>query len=152
MCVPRIFGWKNSPLVYYILICIFDPLMMMNCFCKMVEKRKAFSIISSWDHCQRFSPLFISKVLWVGFEPANNLNSGFFEGSCAEVIYMIFIYYIYIYIIYETLLSIVIKGQFLVISKKSVIFIIILFISRVWPNLSQHIHFSTRSWWIYCYF
>ena len=84
------------PLWCTILICIFDSLMMMNCFCKMVEKRKAFSIISSWDHCQRFSPLFISKVLWVGFEPANNLNSGFFEGSCAEVIYMIFIYYIYI--------------------------------------------------------
>ena len=25
-------------------------MMMMNCFCGMVDQRKAFSLISSWDH------------------------------------------------------------------------------------------------------
>ena len=33
---------------------------LMNCFCGMVDGRKAFSLISSWDHCQRSSPLQIS--------------------------------------------------------------------------------------------
>ena len=27
-------------------------MMMMNCFCGMVDRRKTFSLISSWDHCQ----------------------------------------------------------------------------------------------------
>ena len=36
--------------------------MMMNCFCGMVDRRKAFSLISSRDHCQRSSPSRIS--LW----------------------------------------------------------------------------------------
>ena len=31
-------------------------MMMMNCFCGMVDQRKAFSLISSQDHCQRSSP------------------------------------------------------------------------------------------------
>ena len=31
-------------------------MMMMNCFCGMVDRRKAFSLISSRDHCQRSSP------------------------------------------------------------------------------------------------
>ena len=30
-------------------------MMMMNCFCGMVDWRKAFSVISSRDHCQRSS-------------------------------------------------------------------------------------------------
>ena len=30
-------------------------MMMMNCFCGMVDRRKAFSLISSRDHCQRSS-------------------------------------------------------------------------------------------------
>ena len=29
---------------------------LMNCFCGMVDRRKAFSLISSRDHCQRSSP------------------------------------------------------------------------------------------------
>ena len=32
-------------------------MMMMNCFCGMVEQQKAFSLISSQDHCQISSPL-----------------------------------------------------------------------------------------------
>ena len=37
-------------------------MVMMNCFCDMVDQRKAFSLISSRDHCQRFSPPRISNT------------------------------------------------------------------------------------------
>ena len=50
--------------------------MMMNCFCGMVDQRKAFSLISSGDHCQRSTPLLISDAPWAGFEPVQNLSSG----------------------------------------------------------------------------
>ena len=58
--------------------------MMMNCFCGMVDRRKAFSLISSRDHCQRSSPSRISDRLQAGFEPAQ--NSGLVQWSCAVVI------------------------------------------------------------------
>ena len=45
-------------------------MMMMNCFCGMVERRKAYSFISSRDHCQRSSPSQASDMLQAGFEPA----------------------------------------------------------------------------------
>ena len=51
--------------------------MMMNFLCGMVDRRKAFSLISSWDHCQRSSPLQISNKSQAGFEPAQNLSSAF---------------------------------------------------------------------------
>ena len=54
-------------------------MMMMNYFCGMVNRRKAFSLISSWDHCQRSSLSQISDILHTGFEPAQNLSSGFAE-------------------------------------------------------------------------
>ena len=44
-------------------------MMMMNCFCGMIDRRKAFSLISSWDHSQT-SQLQISDTLQAGFEPA----------------------------------------------------------------------------------
>ena len=53
--------------------------MMMNYFCGMVDQQKAFSIISSRDHCQRSSPLRISDTLQAGFEPAQILSSCFVE-------------------------------------------------------------------------
>ena len=28
---------------------------LMNCFCDTVDRQKTFSLISSWDHCQRSS-------------------------------------------------------------------------------------------------
>ena len=59
---------------------------MMNCFCGMVDWQKAFSLISRWDHCQRSSPSWISNMLPAGYEPAQNLSSGFLEWSCAVVI------------------------------------------------------------------
>ena len=58
----------------------------MNCFCGMVDRRKAFSLISSLDHCQRSSPSRISDTPRAGFEPVQNLSSGFVEWSCAIVI------------------------------------------------------------------
>ena len=45
-----------------------------------------FSLISSWEHCQRCSPSRISKMLEVGFESEQNQNSVFVEWSCAVVI------------------------------------------------------------------
>ena len=61
-------------------------MMMMNCFCRMVGRRKTFSIISSQDHCHRSSPSWISDTPQVGFEPAHNLSSGFVGWSCAVMI------------------------------------------------------------------
>ena len=60
--------------------------MMLNCFCGTVYRRKAFSLISSRDHCQRFSPSRISDTPRTGFEPAQNVSSGFVEWICAVVI------------------------------------------------------------------
>ena len=54
-------------------------MIMMNCFCRMVDRRKAFSLISSRDHCQRYSPSRISDMPRAGFEPAQNLSSGLVE-------------------------------------------------------------------------
>ena len=63
-----------------------DQAVMMNCFCGMVDRQKAFSLISSRDHCQRSSPLRISNMPRSGFEPAQNLSSGLVEWSCAVLI------------------------------------------------------------------
>ena len=54
-------------------------IVIMNCFCGMVDRRKAFSLISSRDHCQRSSPSRISDTPRAGFKPAQNLSSGFVE-------------------------------------------------------------------------
>ena len=52
----------------------------------MVDWRKAFNHISSWDHWQRSSPLRIFDTPRAEFEPAQNLSSGLAEWSCAIVI------------------------------------------------------------------
>ena len=57
--------------------------MMMNCFYGMVDRRKAFSLFSSRDLCQRSLPPRISDTSPTGFEPAHNLSSGLIELSCA---------------------------------------------------------------------
>ena len=62
-------------------------LMMMNCFCGMVDRRKAFSLISNRDYCQRSSSSRISYTSRAGFEPAQNLSSGLkLYWSCTVVI------------------------------------------------------------------
>ena len=48
--------------------------------------QKAFSFISSQDHCQRASPSEISNTSRTGFKPVLNLSSGLVEWSCAVVI------------------------------------------------------------------
>ena len=54
-------------------------LMMMNCLCGIVDRRTAFSLISSRDHCQRPLPSRISDMSQAGFEPAQDLSSGLVE-------------------------------------------------------------------------
>ena len=66
--------------------CRIRIMMMMNRFCGMVDRRKAFSLFSSRDHCQRSSPSRISNTKWAGFEPAQNLSSDLVEWTCAVVI------------------------------------------------------------------
>ena len=60
--------------------------MMMICFCGMVNQRKVYSLNSSRDHCQRSSASWISNMPRAGFEPVQNLSSGFVEWNCAVVI------------------------------------------------------------------
>ena len=57
-----------------------------ECFCGMVDRRKAFCFISSQDHCQRSSPLRISDTSQARFECPENLSSGLVEWSCAVVV------------------------------------------------------------------
>ena len=61
-------------------------MMMMNCFCRMVKQQKALSVISNRYHSRRFSLLQIFDMPWAGFEPAQNVISGFVEWSCAVVV------------------------------------------------------------------
>ena len=60
--------------------------MMRICLCRMVDRRKTLNLISSWDHCRRFPPSQILDKPPAGLEPAQNLSSGFVEGSCMEII------------------------------------------------------------------
>ena len=52
-------------------------MMMKNCFCNMIDQQNAFMPISSWDHCQRFSPSQIFHMLQAGFKPVQKLTSDF---------------------------------------------------------------------------
>ena len=56
-------------------------MVMMNCFCGMVDRQKAFSLISSRDHCLRSSPSQISDLPRAGFESAQNLSPDFFNAK-----------------------------------------------------------------------
>ena len=58
-------------------------MMIINCFCGMVDRRKTFSRISSRDHSQISSLLQILNTREARFEPAQNLSSEFFWKSCA---------------------------------------------------------------------
>ena len=53
---------------------------IMNCFSGMIEQQKAFSLISSRDHCQRSHQ---RKSLARREQDLNNSSSGFDEWSCA---------------------------------------------------------------------
>ena len=83
---PKFAKVENARTSFFIIISwpeiVLVMMMMMNCFCGMDDRRKAFSLISSRDNCQRSSPR-ISDTLRAGFEPAQNLSSGLVECSCA---------------------------------------------------------------------
>ena len=67
-----------SALLYFLLSIKGEQIpmmMMMNCFCGMVDRGKPFSHISSQNHCQRSSSSQISETPRAGFEPAQNLSS-----------------------------------------------------------------------------
>ena len=77
-------GWINKMDPYgwfqqYLMMMMMMVMMMMNSFCGMVNRRKAFSLISSRDHCQRSSPSRISDMSRARFEPAQTLSSGLVE-------------------------------------------------------------------------
>ena len=48
-------------------------------FSGMVDRQMAFSLISSWDHCQRFLPSQFSCTTKAGTESAQNQSSGLVE-------------------------------------------------------------------------
>ena len=50
----------------------------------MVDRRKALSLISRWDHCQRSSQLRISDTPQAGFEPGLKLDIADFYLSVTE--------------------------------------------------------------------
>ena len=59
--------FENDDELMMMMMMMLMMMMMMNCFCGMVARRKAFNLISSRGHCQ------------AGFEPAQNMSSGFDE-------------------------------------------------------------------------
>ena len=61
-------------------------MMMMNCFFGMVNRWKAFNLISSRNYSQRSSPSGISDTPRVRFKLAQNLSSGLVEWSSARMI------------------------------------------------------------------
>ena len=77
---------KSNYLIFYLMMMMMMMTMVINCFCGMVDQRKAFSLISRPDDCQRFSPLEISDTPRAGIELSQNLSSGFGQRSCAVVI------------------------------------------------------------------
>ena len=58
----------------------------MNCFCGMVNRRKAFGLIFNKDHCQRSSSSQKFDTLLAVFERPQNLSSVLVERSRAIVI------------------------------------------------------------------
>ena len=80
VCVPN--TWQNISMSSVMMML----LLLMNCFCGMVDQRKAFSLISIGNHCQRSSLSRISDTPQAGFEAAQFLSSGLAEWRCAVVI------------------------------------------------------------------
>ena len=57
---------------------IFPQIELMNCFCRMVDRQKVFSLISNWDHCQFLTIAY--------FRHAASRIQTCFDLSCTEVI------------------------------------------------------------------
>lgn len=65
---PHVDNWKENHIQELVMI-------MINCFWGIIDRRKAISIASSRDLCQRFSPSRISDLTLTWFEPALKLSS-----------------------------------------------------------------------------
>ena len=72
-------------------------MMMMDCFCDMVDRQKPFNFISSRDHCQRSSPSRISLTPRAEFESAvvisttpRYFNIDFYSNGLLFLFYMYF--------------------------------------------------------------
>ena len=52
---------------------------LKTCYFGMLERQKTISLISNWDHYQRFSPSQIPDAPRAEFEPVENLSSSFVE-------------------------------------------------------------------------
>ena len=48
-------GHLRSLVMIMMMMMMMMMIMIMNCFCGMTNQRRTFSLISSWDHCQRSS-------------------------------------------------------------------------------------------------
>ena len=57
-------------------------MMMMNCFLWNGWPRKALSLISSWDHCQRLSPSPISSMLEAGLDLCKTRIKAYAKWDC----------------------------------------------------------------------
>ena len=82
----NIFFLHNPTKSYFKVCLMMMMMMMMNYFCSIVDRGKAFSLISIENYYQRSSSSRISDTLRGGFEPAQSLSSGLVEWSCAVVI------------------------------------------------------------------
>ena len=70
----RAFSWLMMMMMMVMMM-----MLMMNCFCGVVDRRKA-------NHCRRSSPSRISNMPPARFGPDQNLSSGLVEWSCAVAI------------------------------------------------------------------
>ena len=78
--INTILPTRPKMMVYmYIKIQGMMMVMMMNCFCGMIDQQRVFSLISSRDHCQRSLLLQISDTPLTGFELMQMLSLGFIE-------------------------------------------------------------------------
>ena len=60
-------------------------MMMMNCFCGVIDERILCSLVSSRDHFQRSSLSLTSNMVQARFEPGQNLIWGFAKWCWAVV-------------------------------------------------------------------
>ena len=89
MVTPTFIDFNPNELYHCLFIismdlCYGDEL--MNWFCGMVDQWKTLILVSSWNKCQRFSPLQIFDMPQAAFKNAQNLSTGFVELPCVVVI------------------------------------------------------------------
>ena len=86
---PNIEIYQVIDLLGLFKLLILVMIMMMNCFCVMVDRRKAFRPISSLSHCQRSSPSRISDTPRAGSGTDSNILK---KRSLCLCLYLFFLY------------------------------------------------------------